>query len=163
MELQWGLDQARWMRSLPAACNSCQSKTCQCRFQDGCLRPPRSSTQTCTRRPRRWSGWSSSEAEFGDLDLKKRFYFSDSKLKGVTVASMTRWLDYLFNIWPFTTFSQLFYLQKFFQYFSKFKINPQKFSIVFLNFAKVAIFCQVWSHWLLVVAQLLPQKSQVVD
>ena len=63
--------------------------------------------------------------------------------------SVTRWLDYLFHIWPFTKMKCCPIPFKFCQKGSKFcQILNEPFQnwYSFLCCAKVAKFCQAWSH-----------------
>ena len=67
-----------------------------------------------------------------------------------------------FNIWPFTPIKTLpnglQNLPKTVQNVTKYLINPQKVAQSFEDFAKMAKFRQIWSHWEVgaVVVELKP-------
>ena len=72
---------------------------------------------------------------------------------------MTRCLDYLFNIWSFTTLKNCqkpckIYLRKY-KKFPNIKRTLLKGQSVFKNYAKVLKFGQIWSHCLLLLSTFL--------
>ena len=68
------------------------------------------------------------------------------------MSSVTRWLNYLFNIWPFPTMSSwtTAYLENWPKYvhnFAQYWIHHRKnYKILLIFFARVAKFHQIWSH-----------------
>ena len=85
-------------------------------------------------------------------------------------GSVTRWLDYFFNIFPFTTMqicpNIIKLLQEQTPNFTKpILLNLQKLAKD-CNFSKVAKFCQIWSHWLgwqeTYIAAMLPAIESVL-
>ena len=68
---------------------------------------------------------------------------------------MTRWLDYLLNISPFTRF-KICPMEKNISHIGfKILIEPSRDCPRYLNLAKLAKFRQVWSHWLRIVIAFL--------
>ena len=65
-------------------------------------------------------------------------------------SSVTRWLNYLFNIWPFRTMKNWPIVKIFVKVGSQFghilNILSRNGRILFFNFPKVAKFRQIWSH-----------------
>ena len=64
-------------------------------------------------------------------------------------VSVTRWLDNLFNVWPFTIMKCPQKQKIFAKAGSKCCqiLNYQKVALDFLIFDKMAKFHQIWSHW----------------
>ena len=64
-------------------------------------------------------------------------------------SSVTSWLDYFFNIWPFFKI-KICPIDTFSLIFTKYKINPQpNFAKGLKSLAKVVKFRQIWTHcWL---------------
>ena len=77
--------------------------------------------------------------------------------RNLAYYSATGWIDFIFNIWPFTTmnFSPLGKnCQSRFKLFPYTKLTLQKYSD-FNFFAKVGKFCQILSHWYLSINSTL--------
>ena len=79
---------------------------------------------------------------------RKEESFSNYTVLYALSTSVTRWLDYLFNIWPFTTMNVCLIAKVFPKVGSKFcQIYHQKIAKDIKNFANVAKFCQILSHY----------------
>ena len=91
-------------------------------------------------------------------------FFKQSTLHGWDVfgAVWPKWLNYLFSMWPLTTKKNYQISRKCgkvdFKKLAKYKINPQRIASDFYSFHKVAIFCQIWSHWFGEACEDCPRK-----
>ena len=69
-----------------------------------------------------------------------------------TVASVTRWLYYFFNIWPFTRLKfcliTLEICQSWLKIYQNTKLTLKMFPNNWIFFAQMATFRIIWSHWL---------------
>ena len=81
-------------------------------------------------------------------------YLIPIKILCVLISSVTRWLDYLLILshmqqWKFGQWHKCWPKQV--HIFAQHKISPHIIAKDFKNIAKMAIFCQIWSHWSLVL------------
>ena len=95
--------------------------------------------------------------KIGDRDRCKNVPVGTDEQKMAFFAAMCsahcdQMAKLFFNVWPYTTMKispKVFKIcQRRFKFCQILNAPPKKVQMFFLNLAKVAKFCQVWSHWL---------------